>query len=65
VSLDPEQLVQRVIPLVRPQADAAGVRLEHRPSGAVPRIWMDTGLMTQALVHLTQNGFRRCAPEAC
>jgi len=58
VSVDPEQLVQRVIPLVRPQADAAGVRLEHQPSGAVPRIRMDTGLMTQALVNLTLNGIQ-------
>jgi signal transduction histidine kinase len=62
VSVDPEQLLDRVIPLVRPQALAAGVRLEHQPSGAMPRVRVDTGLMTQALVNLSLNGVQAMQP---
>ncbi|HET7039200.1 MAG TPA: ATP-binding protein [Gemmatimonadales bacterium] len=62
VSVDPEQLLDRVIPLVRPQALAAGVRLEHQPSGAMPRVRVDTGLMTQALVNLSLNGIQAMQP---
>lgn len=62
VWVDPRQLVERVIPLVRPQADAAGVRIEHPPSEEVPRIRLDAELMTQALVNLTLNGIQAMRP---
>lgn len=62
VWVDPRQLMERVIPLVRPQADAAGVRIEHPPSDALPRLRLDAELMTQALVNLTLNGIQAMRP---
>ncbi len=54
----PSLLVQRVIPLVRPQADAAGVSINTELSEDNARARVDPELMTQALVNLALNGIQ-------
>jgi signal transduction histidine kinase len=55
---EPEQLVDRVIGLVRSQAEAAGVRIEVEQDGEASRVRVDPELITQALVNLALNGIQ-------
>lgn len=55
---DPRSLVERVVSLVRAQADAAGIRIEKELPEAVPRIRVDPEQMAQALVNLALNGIQ-------
>jgi signal transduction histidine kinase len=52
----PELLVERVVRLIRPQAEAAGVRIEQKTTTVSERIRVDPELLTQALVNLALNG---------
>jgi signal transduction histidine kinase len=54
----PELLIDRVITLVRPQAEAVGVRLERSINTAERRVQVDPELLTQALVNLALNGIQ-------
>jgi signal transduction histidine kinase len=59
---DPELLVDRVIALVSPQADAAGVHVERLTDRSVGKIKIDPELMTQGLVNLALNGIQAMGP---
>jgi signal transduction histidine kinase len=59
---DPELLVERLIALVRPQADAAGVEITGRHDEALPTIRVDPELLTQALVNLALNAIQAMEP---
>ncbi len=59
---DLNQLSDRVVGLVAAKAEAAGVRIETRLSGAVPTVRMDPELMTQTLVNLALNGIQAMSP---
>jgi len=54
----PEQLVERTVELVRPQAEAAGVRIEQVAARETRRVRVDPELLTQALVNLCLNGIQ-------
>jgi hypothetical protein len=54
----PDLLVTRVAGLVRPQAEAAGVRVEERTTSVTERVRVDPELLTQALVNLALNGIQ-------
>ncbi len=54
----PRQLVERVVTLVGPQAEAAGVRIEQNTESATRRVRVDPELLTQALVNLSLNGIQ-------
>lgn len=57
--VDPTQLLDRVLQLIRPQAETAGVRLEKVvPAEPVPKLRLDPEQMTQALVNLALNGIQ-------
>jgi signal transduction histidine kinase len=58
VATDPGQLLDRLIGLVRPQAEAAGVRVRVRQPEALPRVRVDPELLTQALVNLALNAIQ-------
>jgi signal transduction histidine kinase len=58
----PEQLVERIIALVRPQADAAGVGITSRHAETLPAIHVDPELLTQALVNLALNAIQAMEP---
>ncbi len=53
-----ELLVERIVGLIRPQAEAAGVRVEERTTTVSERIRVDPELLTQALVNLALNGIQ-------
>jgi signal transduction histidine kinase len=53
--------VNRVVGLVRPQAEAARVRVEQRTTGVTERVRVDPELLTQALVNLALNGIQAMA----
>ena len=53
VVAESHDLVQRVIGLVSPQADAAGVRIVANTAGTGGLVRVDPELMTQALVNLS------------
>jgi signal transduction histidine kinase len=55
---DPAHLVDRVVSLVHPQAETAGVRIETQTDCPVPRIQVDPGQMTDALVNLSLNAIQ-------
>jgi signal transduction histidine kinase len=59
---DPKQLVERLIALVRPQADAAGVQITERLVDSLPTIRVDPELLTQALVNLALNAIQAMEP---
>ncbi len=59
---DPKQLVERLVSLVRPQAEAAGVRITERHSDALPTIQVDPEMLTQALVNLALNAIQAMGP---
>ncbi len=59
---DPGRLVDRVVGLIRAQAEAAGVRVETRLAPDVPKIEIDPDLMTQTLVNLALNGIQAMSP---
>ncbi len=54
----PRQLVERVVTLVGPQAEAAGVRIEQDTASATKRVRVDPELLTQAMVNLSLNGIQ-------
>jgi len=54
----PGLLVNRVVSLVRPQAEAAGVQVEQRIENIPDRVRVDPELLTQALVNLSLNGIQ-------
>ena len=58
----PGLLVDRVVGLVRPQAEAAGVRVEEAATTTLERIRVDPELLTQALVNLAMNGIQAMNP---
>lgn len=58
VEADPRELVDRLVGLIRPQAEAAGVRVEQRRDGEIPKVRVDPELLTQALVNLALNGIQ-------
>jgi signal transduction histidine kinase len=62
VATEPEQLVDRVINLVRAQAEAADVQIERRAADGVAKIHVDPELVTQTLVNLTLNGIQTMGP---
>ena len=55
-------LVERMIPLVRPQADTGGVDIATKTDGNHAQIRVDPELMTQALVNLALNGIQAMEP---
>lgn len=59
---DPKQLVDKIVALVRSQADAAGVRIEEQHAEALPMIRVDPELLTQALVNLALNAIQAMEP---
>ena len=54
----PGQLVERVVELVGPQAEAAGIRIEQVAAGETRTVRVDPELLTQALVNLCLNGIQ-------
>jgi signal transduction histidine kinase len=54
----PRQLVERVVTLVGPQAEAAGVRIEQDTASATKRVRVDPELLTQAMVNPSLNGIQ-------
>jgi signal transduction histidine kinase len=61
-STDPKQLVERLLTLVRPQADAAQVQVTERYAKSLPTIRVDPELLTQALVNLALNAIQAMEP---
>jgi signal transduction histidine kinase len=59
---DLNRLADRVVRLVTPQAEQAGVRIETRLSAVVSRVQVDPELMTQTLVNLALNGIQAMEP---
>jgi signal transduction histidine kinase len=59
---DPKQLVERLLTLVRPQADAAEVQITERHVESLPTIRVDPELLTQALVNLALNAIQAMGP---
>jgi signal transduction histidine kinase len=59
---DPGRLIDRVVGLIRAQAEAAGVRVETRLAPEVPKIEIDLDLMTQTLINLALNGVQAMTP---
>jgi signal transduction histidine kinase len=59
---DPKQLVGRLIALVRPQADAAGIKMTERYADVLPTIRVDPELLTQALLNLALNAIQAMKP---
>lgn len=55
---EPKQLLERLIALVRPQADAAGVQVTEHHAEALPTMRVDPELLTQALVNLALNAIQ-------
>lgn len=60
--VSPRLLADRVVALIRPQAEAAGVVVEHRNDGVGHRVRVDPELLTQALVNLAMNGIQAMQP---
>lgn len=56
--VDPGELADRVIALVGPRAEAAGVHITRAVDEEVPRVRIDPDLLTQALVNLALNGIQ-------
>jgi signal transduction histidine kinase len=54
----PRQLVERVVTLVGPQAEAAGLSIEQDTARETKRVRVDPELLTQALVNLSLNGIQ-------
>jgi signal transduction histidine kinase len=54
----PQQLVERAVTLVGPQAEAAGVRIEQHTGRETKRIRVDPELLSQALVNLSLNAIQ-------
>ncbi|NIN71728.1 MAG: HAMP domain-containing protein [Gemmatimonadetes bacterium] len=59
---EPRHLVEKLVTLVRPQADAAGVRIEEHHAEPLPTIRVDPELLTQALVNLALNAIQAMEP---
>jgi signal transduction histidine kinase len=59
---EPKQLVEKLVALVRPQADAAGVRVIERHAEQLPTMRVDPELLTQALVNLALNAIQAMEP---
>jgi hypothetical protein len=59
---NPSALVERMIPLVRPQAETGGVDIVTKTDGDDAQIRVDPELMTQALVNLALNGIQAMKP---
>ncbi len=55
---DPNQLLDRLVTLVGPQAEAAGVQIEEHRADAIPKVKIDPELLTQALVNLALNAIQ-------
>jgi signal transduction histidine kinase len=62
---DPKQLVERLLTLVRPQADAAEVQITERHAKSLPTIRVDPELLTQALVNLALNAIQAMEAGGC
>lgn len=56
--VSPHQLVDRVIALVKPQAEAAGVSIDYETETETDKVRVDPELLTQALVNLALNGIQ-------
>jgi len=56
--LEPQQLVDRIVQLIEPQARGRGIRVQHTVASALPNIRVDAELMTQALVNLALNAIQ-------
>ena len=59
--VSPRLLVNRVVGLIKPQAEAAGVRIEQSVATGSQRVRVDPELLTQALVNLALNGIQAMA----
>ncbi len=59
---DPKLLVEKLVALVRHQADAAEVRIEQQIADSVPTIRVDPELLSQALVNLALNAIQAMGP---
>ncbi|UCF21323.1 MAG: HAMP domain-containing protein, partial [Gemmatimonadota bacterium] len=59
---EPRQLLERLISLVRPQADAAGVQITESHGEAIPMVRVDPELLTQALINLALNAIQAMGP---
>ncbi len=59
---EPKQLLERLIALVRPQADAAGVRITAQQAEGLPKVRVDPELLTQALINLALNAIQAMKP---
>lgn len=62
---DPNQLVKGVFELIRPEADARGVRLELDLSDRVEPIDVEEERMRQVLLNLTRNAIEAVSPNQC
>jgi signal transduction histidine kinase len=62
IATDLNRLADRVVRLVAPQAERAGVRVETRLSTVVSKVPVDPELMTQTLVNLALNGIQAMEP---
>jgi signal transduction histidine kinase len=58
----PRLLVDRVIALVKPQAEAAGVTIKQEADTETDRVRVDPELLSQALVNLALNGIQAMSP---
>jgi signal transduction histidine kinase len=58
VLTDPGQILDRLLALVRPQAEAVGVRVELTRPETLPKVRVDPELLTQALVNLALNAIQ-------
>jgi two-component system sensor histidine kinase HydH len=59
---EPKQLLERLIALVRPQAEAAGVQITRQQAEGLPKMRVDPELLTQALINLALNAIQAMEP---
>jgi signal transduction histidine kinase len=62
VRATPEQLIERLITLVRPQAEAGGTSVRYSCESDLPPVEVDPDLLNQALINLALNGIQAMEP---
>jgi len=63
--IDPNCLVRGVFELIRPEADAKGVRLELDLCDPIEPVDVEEERMRQVLLNLTRNAIEAVSPEQC
>ncbi|MCA9754456.1 MAG: hypothetical protein KDA27_01535 [Candidatus Eisenbacteria bacterium] len=54
-SAEIEDCIRRVLELTKPELEDAGIRVEYRVRGRIPRVFLDSGQVEQVLLNLVRN----------